>query len=66
MIARVKFWLAKKPFVYTRTGSGIAFVGYNPFFDAVRVRLSQFGYVTGHRSMSRTDYLARAEMGCEA
>jgi hypothetical protein len=58
MIDRLKFWLARKHFLYTASGRGIAFESYNPLTDKVLVRASQFGYVTGREQISRCEYLS--------
>lgn len=62
LIDRIRFWLSKKPFIYTSEGKGFAVEGYNPFTDMVLVRMSQFGYVTGHNCISRSDFSALQEV----
>lgn len=57
MIERIKFCLSEKEFVYTNSGVGMAVESYNPLTDTVRVRFSQFGYVTNTTTFSRKDYL---------
>ena len=38
------------------TGIGWAIEGYNPFTDNVKVRCSQFGYVTGMKTLTRSEF----------
>ena len=63
IIDRIKFWFAKKRFIYAGNGSGFAFSRYRIFADVVEVRRSQFGYVTGWDEMTREEYLQIAEGG---